>query len=81
MTSSKYQSVSDRHDQEILLSTEQISKMREIIGDLLWIAMRTKPIIKYALNVYSIKLSPNPTLFDYNQILRIMYYLLHWYKR
>jgi hypothetical protein len=67
MASSRYISVSDRQDKEILLSTEQISKMREIIGDLLWIAMHTKPIIKYALNVYSRKISPNPTLFDYNQ--------------
>ena len=50
--------------------------MREIIGDLLWIAMHTKPIIKYALNVYSRKISPNPTLFDYNQLLRIMYYCI-----
>ena len=76
MASSRYQTIADRKDKEILLSIEQTSKMREIIGDLLWIAMHTKPIIKYALNVYSRKISPNPTLFDYNQLLRIMHYCI-----
>jgi len=76
MASSRYQSIADRKDKEILLSIEETSKMREIIGDLLWIAMHTKPIIKYALNVYSRKISPNPTLFDYNQLLRIMHYCI-----
>jgi len=76
MASSRYLSIADRKDKEILLSIEQISKMREIIGDLLWIAMHTKPTIKYALNVYSRKISPNPTQFDYNQLLRIMHYCI-----
>ena len=76
MASSRYLTIANRKDKEILLSIEQISKMREIIGDLLWIAMHTKPTIKYALNVYSRRISPNPTQFDYNQLLRIMHYCI-----
>jgi hypothetical protein len=73
---SKYLSVQDKLDKEILLTKDQITELQGVIGDSLWIAMHTKPIVKFALNVISRKVSPNPTVYDLKQALRIIHYCI-----
>ena len=89
MVYSKYLSVQDRIDQSILLTPEQLTQLKGVngdtkehkefqgvLGDCLWIAMHTKPIVKFALQVYSRKVSPAPTLYDFKQARRIMMYCI-----
>ena len=89
MAYSSYLSAQDLLDQKVLLSPEQlvqlkgvngdtqeVKELQGILGDALWIAMHTKPIVKFALQIYSRKVSPNPTLYDLKQARRIILYCI-----
>jgi hypothetical protein len=76
MAYSKYISAQELKDKEQLLTKDEILKFQGVIGDALWIAMHTKPTVKYAVSVISRKVSPNPTLYDLNQALRIIRYCI-----
>ena len=76
MSYTKYLSKQELEDQQTLLLPHEITKLQGVLGDTLWIAMHTKPTVKYPLNVSSRTVSPAPTLYDYNQALRTMYYCI-----
>ena len=73
---SKYFSKQELLDKEILLTKDQILEFQGVLGDSLWIAMHIKPTVKYALNLLSRRTSNNPTLYDFNQALRVMHYCI-----
>jgi hypothetical protein len=73
---SKYFSKQELLDKEILLTKSQILEFQGVLGDSLWIAMHIKPTVKFALNLLSRRTANKPTLYDFNQALRVMHYCI-----
>jgi hypothetical protein len=76
MDYTKHLTPEDLANQKVILTPKEIKSLQQILGDCLWLTQHTRIDVKYPVNHFSRCVSPSPTLYDYQQTLRIMHYMI-----